>query len=173
MWCLGLAVLVIAVPPARAVTAEPVVVDSSTPGIDSVMAELYRVISGPAGGRDWERFRALFLPEARLIPVSGAITRQEDPTPLSVDDYVTRAASLFARSGFFERETGAVTEVYGHIAHRFSSYEARSAPEGPVVMRGINSVQLFFDGARWQIVTILWDDERTAGAVPDRYRGGD
>ena len=36
--------------------------------VDAIITALYDVISGPAGGkRDWDRFRSLFIPEARLI----------------------------------------------------------------------------------------------------------
>jgi len=34
---------------------------------------VYDVISGPAGPRNWDRFRSLFVPGARLIP-----TRRDD-----------------------------------------------------------------------------------------------
>src|SRR5579884_3403646 len=34
--------------------------------IDSIMHAIYDVISGPMGSRDWDRFRSLFLPQARL-----------------------------------------------------------------------------------------------------------
>ena len=38
--------------------------------VDAIVAAVYDVISGPAGeARDWDRFRSLFLPGARLIPV--------------------------------------------------------------------------------------------------------
>src|ERR1700719_3358422 len=37
---------------------------------DAILAATYDVISGPAGQeRDWDRFRSLFVPGARLIPV--------------------------------------------------------------------------------------------------------
>jgi hypothetical protein len=35
---------------------------------EAIVAALYDVISGPAGTRDWDRFRSLFTPEGRLIP---------------------------------------------------------------------------------------------------------
>ena len=35
--------------------------------IDSVVRAVYSVISGPAGTRDWARFRSLFADGARLI----------------------------------------------------------------------------------------------------------
>src|SRR5271165_1285216 len=43
--------------------------------VDHLVASLYDVVSGPAGQRDWERFRALFVPDARLawiVPESPA-----------------------------------------------------------------------------------------------------
>ena len=35
--------------------------------VDAIIAAVYDAISGPAGERDWDRLRSLFLPEARLI----------------------------------------------------------------------------------------------------------
>ena len=37
------------------------------------------------------------------------------------------------------------------------------AAGGPVVARGVNSVQVFFDGQRWWVLNIAWTDEKTAG----------
>src|SRR5215469_11991846 len=34
---------------------------------DAIVRALYGSISGPAGTRDWDRFRRLFIPEAQLI----------------------------------------------------------------------------------------------------------
>ena len=36
--------------------------------MEAVVKALYDTISGPAGPRDWDRLRSLFLPGARLIP---------------------------------------------------------------------------------------------------------
>src|SRR5262249_15850160 len=36
--------------------------------IESIVAAIYDVISGPPGDRDWDRMRSLFHPGARLIP---------------------------------------------------------------------------------------------------------
>ena len=49
--------------------ADPADVES----VDAIVAAVYDVISGPAGqARDWDRWRSLFLPEARLIAVGQA-----------------------------------------------------------------------------------------------------
>src|SRR5437773_9045807 len=56
--------------------------------IDGILAAVYDVISGPAGGRDWSRFRSLFLPQARLTTPG----KNPDGTIrlhlLGVEDYV-------------------------------------------------------------------------------------
>ena len=37
--------------------------------LDAIMRAIYDVISGPAGDRDWNRFRSLCLPQVRLTSV--------------------------------------------------------------------------------------------------------
>jgi len=34
---------------------------------------------------------------------------------------------------------------------------------------GINSIQLFYDGARWWIVSIYWQHESTEHLIPEKY----
>ena len=71
---------------------------------DAIIAALYDVISGPAGQkRDWDRFRSLFVPGARLIP---SATRQNGTHFLRVltpDEYATNSAPMLEQNGFFER----------------------------------------------------------------------
>ena len=62
--------------------------------MDAIVASLYDVISGPAGTRNWERFRSLFAPGARLIPTSTTPTGETGARMLTPDDYVQRAGSL-------------------------------------------------------------------------------
>lgn len=135
----------------------------------AVVAAAYDSISGPAGQpRDWDRFRSLFVPGARLIPAvaanGGATARV-----LSVDDYVQRSTAGLER-GFFEREIARKTDAFGNIAQVFSTYESRhAASDAAPFARGINSFQLLKDGDRWFIVTIYWDSERPGNPIPEQY----
>lgn len=53
-------------------------------------------------------------------------------------------------------------------AHAFSTYEAWGDADKTVFLkRGINSIQFFFDGANWKVVSMIWDDERP-GLSTDR-----
>lgn len=140
--------------------------------IQAVISTVYEVISGPASEeRDWDRFRSLFAPGARLIP-----TRRNDATGhteasiITVEDFVELAGEAYKRpGGFFENEIGQTTEVYGNIAHSFSSYESFREGESEPFMRGINSFQLYNDGEKWQVLSIMWQAERPDNMIPGKY----
>lgn len=138
--------------------------------IDAVVAAVYDVISGPAGQkRDWDRMRSLFIPGARLIPVSQA-GELRAARVLSVEDYIARSSATLEKGGFFEREIARRMEKFGHIAHVFSTYESRRKAEDPAPFaRGINSFQLMSDGRRWWIVTIFWEAEGPDNPIPAEY----
>ncbi len=150
------------VPPSK-----PADVDS----IDHLMAAIYNVISGPPGERDWNRFRSLFAPGARLTstarPSNSAAT---DPVPVrlfTADEYVNLAGKYFLTNGFFESAIVNKVQRFGNIAEVFSSYESRhTAADAKPFTRGINSMQLFYDGKRWWVLSILWDEESASNPLP-------
>jgi hypothetical protein len=144
--------------------------------IDAIINAAYDVISGPASKqRDWNRERSLFLPGARLMPTvkEPGVTvsdRKIAPEMLDVEGFIERSASYFEKSGFFEKEIARRTEQFGQIAHVWSTYESRHNSDDPEpFMRGINSIQLFYDGNRWWIVSIYWQHESAAHAIPRQY----
>ena len=139
--------------------------------IDSIIAAVYDVISGPAGKkRDWERMKSLFIPGARLIPTSRNQTGGYSSRVLTVDEYIQRASGFFEKEGFYEREASRKTEEFGQIVHVFSTYESRHAPEdAKPFQRGINSIQLMNDGSRWWVVTIFWQGEDEKHPLPEKY----
>ncbi len=151
-------------------TGIPQAAPADVESIDAIMAAVYDAISGPAGERDWDRFRSLFIEEARLIAVgrdqAGRVAKQV----MSVEDYVSRVVPYFRENGFFEQEIARTTEQFGHIAHAFSTYESRGNADDPEPFaRGINSFQLLNDGERWWVVTIYWEAEGPELAIPAKY----
>src|SRR5438034_7307536 len=144
--------------------------------IDSIITAAYDGISGPAGKkRDWDRERSLYMPGARLIPTAmEAGTGGVDLAPhiLDIEGYIARVEPFFEKSGFYEREIARRTEQFGQIAHVWSTYESchnETAPEP--FMRGINSIQLFYDDRRWWIVTVYWQHESRESPIPKTYLG--
>jgi hypothetical protein len=135
--------------------------------IDAILRAIYDVISGPAGERDWNRFRSLFTPEARLTSTTKNSDASAPPVRLlSVDDYVRGAAGYFSKHGFYETAIVNHVERFGNIAQVFSSYESRNASGEKPFVRGINSIQLFYDGSRWWVLSILWDEESPNNSLP-------
>jgi hypothetical protein len=143
--------------------------DVSSP--DAILAALYDVISGPAGQkRNWDRFRSLFLPGARLIPTGRAETGEFRARVLDPEGYITRSSPMLEGQGFFEREVARRTERFGNVLHAFSTYEGRrKADDAVLLVRGINSIQLFFDGSRWWVVTVYWQAESPDTPLPKEY----
>ncbi len=47
-----------------------------------------------------------------------------------------------------------------------SSYEGKNASTGKVITRGVNIFQLYFDGKRWWILSMVWDQETPANPIP-------
>lgn len=140
---------------------------------DAILAAVYASISGAAGEkRDWDRFRSLFIPGARLIPTGGPAGQPARAQVLTPDDYVQRAGAMLERDGFYETEIARTTEKFGRIMHAFSTYESRRAASDPKPFaRGINSIQLLDDGSRWWVVSIYWDSERPDNPIPAKYLG--
>ncbi len=140
--------------------------------IDAIITAAYDSISGPAGQkRDWARERSLFYPGARLIPTAKPDESNNlAPEMLDVDGFIARVEPYFAEHGFYEKEIARRTEQFGQLAHVWSTYESRHNSDDPKpFMRGINSIQLFYDGGRWWIVTIYWQQDSPEHPIPDRY----
>jgi hypothetical protein len=162
--------------PAQAQAAPP-----STPeayrddvaSVDAIIHALYDVISGPVGeARDWDRFRALFIPGARLIPTgrngAGAVVHRV----MTADEYARNAGPNLEAVGFREHEIARRTDAFGHIVHVFSTYEGFRRGETEPYLRGINSIQLLNDGERWWIVTVFWSPETEEHPLPEGYLPG-
>jgi hypothetical protein len=158
--------------PAQAAEAPPPAAnpaDVATP--DAIMAATYDVISGPAGQkRDWNRFRSLFLPGARLIPAGKEKDGAMRARVITPEEYAKFGDPYFEKNGFFERESARQSERFGNIMQIFSTYESRHDSKDPKPFaRGINSFQLFFDGTRWWVVTIYWQEETPDNPLPEKF----
>lgn len=160
-----------AAPAVPAAVAPSAAASADVASVDAIIAALYDVISGPAGKeRDWNRLRSLFTPQGKMMAVGNRPDGSMPTAVMTVDDYIGRVTKPFAESGFYESELARTTEVFGPIAHVFSTYESRHAPsDAAPFQRGINSVQLTYDGRRWWIASLLWRAETDKQPLPARY----
>jgi hypothetical protein len=128
--------------------------------IDDTLKTLYAVISGPAGqSRDWALYRLLFLPDAHSILAIAKPDEAPRAKVLDVEGYIRRADPYFHTNDFWEIETNRKTETFGNIAHVLSFYESRREEHGEPFTQGVNSVQLFYDGTRWWIASVMWNTQ--------------
>ena len=138
--------------------------------IDGMVKAYYAVITGPPGRpREWSRDRTLYIPDLRFVETGADASGKTFAHVLSHQQYVDSADAGMVREGFDEREIHRVTQRFGNIAHVFSTYETRRTAGGPLIGRGINSIELFWDGKRWWIASAIWDDERPGSPIPKEY----
>lgn len=138
--------------------------------IDGIMKAFYDVISGPAGqARQWSRDRTLYIADIRFVAMSEDKAGKPVAHIISHQQFVDAADPVMVKEGFYETEIFRVTQKFGNIAHVFSTYESRQKANGAVIARGINSVELFYDGKRWWIASNIWDDERPDNPLPAEY----
>lgn len=138
--------------------------------IDGIMKAFYEVISGPPGQpRQWSRDRSLYIADIRFVAMSEDRAGKPVAHVVSHQQFVDASNPILVKNGFYESEIHRVTQKFGNIAHVFSTYESREKADGPVIARGINSVELFYDGKRWWIASNTWDDERADNSLPAEY----
>lgn len=139
--------------------------------LDSTIKTLYAVISGEKGeARDWELFKYLFRPEAKLIP-SGKNRKGEIVARyITPQDYINSSGKSLVDNGFFEKETARTVHEFGNIAQVFTTYEAfRSESDAKPFMTGINSVQMLYDNNRWWIVNVYWQQASKEHPIPEQF----
>lgn len=138
--------------------------DGSSP--ETLLAALNATISGPAGHRDWTRFRALWLPGARIqfarVDRHGKVTI----STLSPEDYIRQDDPYFAAHAFYETTLVQRTERYGNIAQIWTSFALRHTPTGPATQRGVETCQFLFDGQRWWLANLLDQPELATQPLP-------
>lgn len=139
--------------------------------LDSTLETLYGVISGEKGEeRDWELFRFLFKPNAKLIPSGKNKEGIYGLRYMTPNDYIESSGAWLIENGFFENEIHRTVQTFGNITQVFSTYESfHSKKETEPFMRGINSIQLLNDGNRWWIVNIYWMQETEENPIPSIY----
>ena len=140
--------------------------------IDGVMRAFYESISGPAGQpRQWARDRSLYTPEMRFTALS---VREGQPIQRTTthQEFVDLNDAWLVEHGFYEEEIHREVRRFGNMATVWSTYVMRETPDGPATGRGINALQLFWDGTRWWVKSVIWDDERPDNPIPRTWGGG-
>ncbi len=128
--------------------------------IGRLIARFFAAVSFDQSGRpDYEALHDLFVEEGLLFKCVG-----EAPEVTSVDEFIRPRRALVEAgtlTAFREAELDETTEVFGRVAHRFSSYTKDGVTDGaPFAGRGAISTQFVRTPNGWRISAMAWDDER-------------
>jgi hypothetical protein len=147
----------------------PIEAAAQTPA--GLIEALYGMVSiDPGPEPDWNMFREVFLEEALLV----FSPRGSQPMrPMSVDGFIQdwkdffRDANLEER-GFYETIADMKVTEFGGLAHAFVIFEPRYGDAGPdIQLRGLDSIELSYDGARWWVAAITTDFEGPGKTIPE------
>ncbi len=112
---------------------------------------VYEILSGRADeARDWDRFRALHHPQARIVPVSALVEF------FDVEGYIKSRTPMLTKNDFYERERSSSERIWGRVAHVLSEYDSRRTLDGEAFAQGVNSYQFVNEGGVWLITSVTW-----------------
>ena len=137
--------------------------------IDELTSELYRSICFEIGTQPpVENLINLFIPTANMIRNNGDI-----PETMTVNDFIVSYKDRIndgSIKSFYEGELNHITEIFGKIAHRFSTYETKFdlTNDKPFAI-GINSIQYIKIDNEWKISSIVWNNQTKEFVISDKY----
>jgi hypothetical protein len=132
--------------------------DGDDPSIVSLLEQLYAVISFEEGSEpSFELFARLFAEHARITRITPEGTDFLDPSGFLA---MTRSMlELGAYTSFYEFEVGRRVEQFADVAQVWSFYETRrNRAASEALGRGVNSIQLIRQNAKWKVLSLLWDE---------------
>jgi hypothetical protein len=127
----------------------------------ALTAAFLRAVSFEPGERpDYEALRELFI-EGGMLQGAG-LDAFIAPRRARVDSG--------ALTEFEEVEQAHITERFGNVAHRMSTYGKRGVQDGVAfAARGVISTQFVKTPDGWRMSSMAWDDERPGLSLPERY----
>ena len=130
---------------------------------------IYAAISGPPGPRNYDRIRKYYTADARLIRTGIGADGKPFAKSMTVDEHEKDVSALLADMAFEEVEIAHEAEIFGNVARVRSVYRSVYG-SGPKARhgRGINYMNLVFDGRDWKVASVVWDNEREGLAIPPR-----
>jgi hypothetical protein len=127
--------------------------------VDGMMKAFYAVVNvAPDEPRGWARDRTLYSPWMRFVAIGKKVEL------LTHQQYVEETEPLI-KAGFQEVEIKRTTRRYGNIVHVDSTYETLFGPQKQK-SRGVNSIEMYWDGTRWWIVSVVWQSETPEFPLP-------
>lgn len=140
----------------------------------SILDELTRIFYNLFTNKDGKKpnvegIHQLFIPEGLIIKNSGSA-----PEIYTLQQFIEPRIKLLTGGSlinFSEKEVTERTEIFGNIAHRFSTYHKSGVLAGKKFeTTGMKTIQFIKTTAGWKISSLAWDDEREGLTIPDKNR---
>ena len=154
----------------------PVPIEEAARSPEGLIRGLYDMVSfGPGPEPDWTMFRQVFLTDALLIV---APSRTRSMRQMDVDGFIQDWKDFFRDAGLTEKgftETIATLDLtqFGGMAHAFVIFEPRiGGTEQARPIRGLDSIELAWDGERWWVASITTDFEGPGKTIPQKIGQG-
>lgn len=138
--------------------------------LDGIMKAYYDVVTVKKGEKvSYERDSLLHVPNPSVGMAQVGKDGKVKLRLITLKQFHQNSDAYLEKDGFYEKEISRKVENFGAIYHVWSTYETRNVVDGPVIERGINSIQLYFDGTRFWILTWVFDNESKEQPIPKKY----
>ena len=95
------------------------------------------------------------------------------PEVMIVDNFIKSYSERIADGtikSFYEGEIYNITEIFGTIAQRFSTYKTKfDLTNSEPFSIGINSIQYIKIEKNWKISSLVWNNQDDANKIPNKY----
>ena len=136
--------------------------------IEAVVQAAYTGLSFNEGEKpDYELMRSAFLDSAIFRSY-----RSGSADVFTIEAYMVNYRGAVEGGAFKaikEKEIWGHTQVFGKVAHRFSTYVLYVNDMNTIVERGINSMQMVKTDEGWKINSITYDTEKEGQTIPAIY----
>ncbi|GAB2823484.1 hypothetical protein GCM10027176_29880 [Actinoallomurus bryophytorum] len=138
--------------------------------LERLVTDFFAAVSFEPGAMpDYTKLYGLFIDGGKLIKNSTEV-----PEISNVDEFIEPRQKMIDSgelTSFAEFEIGHITEIFGNVAHRMSTYGKRGTMNGAAfAAEGVISTQFILTPHGWKMTSMAWDDERPGLIIPDRYR---
>jgi len=142
-----------------------------TATLDGIIKAYYDVVCVKKGGKIiYERDSLLHIPGSVMV---GFVVKDKSGKKvlkmIDLREFHRLSDPGAEQQGFYEHEIGRRMEKFGNIYHVFSAYESMTEQGGKPKDRGINSIELYYDGKRFWIVSWIFDTENNGNSIPKEY----
>jgi len=138
--------------------------------LDGIIKAYYDVVTVKKGEKvSYQRDSCLHVPDALVGSAQKGKDGKVGLKLITLKQFHLNSDAFLEKDGFYEKEINRKVEHFGAIYHVWSTYESRNVADGPVIERGINSIELYFDGARFWILSWVFDNESKEQPIPKQY----